>query len=273
MEANREFYSSNAESYAATETCVTSPRLQAMLREDLNEIVQMISGRERGQISALDACGGSGNAALKLLRYGVNVTVCDISPELLQIFESRCEGTRASYRVVQEEIGSFLSNTSQRFHLIVFSSALHHIEDHVSILRLAATLLNDDGYIYTVFDPPTWEFPAWQIIWLDYLLFKCLNQAEDILPAVFRFLRRGERRINAESYHFEDSNRSRSALEGLVECYLRSGIDDFSLAQTMMDGGLKLIWHRRYSEARNLPFRKILSVIKRPTSFKLLFQK
>src|SRR3989337_230413 len=104
-EANRRFYERNASLYDKTETCVVAPRLQAMLQTDLDNILQMIHKHDRKQIHALDACGGSGNAAQKLLASGVSVTLCDISPELISLFISKCRKKGFSnYNTICQEI-------------------------------------------------------------------------------------------------------------------------------------------------------------------------
>ena len=72
-EANRQFYSQIAPLYDGSETCVTDRRIQKQLEADLDRILGII-GRQPKEIRALDACGGSGNVALKLLNRGVDVT-------------------------------------------------------------------------------------------------------------------------------------------------------------------------------------------------------
>jgi S-adenosylmethionine-dependent methyltransferase len=137
-----------------------------MLQNDLDAILARMS--ESGhKLHALDACGGSGNASLKLLKRNVNVTLCDISPELIEIFKKKClKQGYTKYSTVCQEIGEYLSKTRQRFDLIVFSSALHHIEDYASILQLSAKRLKPKGFIYTVFDPIKWKFPTFKLFGL-----------------------------------------------------------------------------------------------------------
>ena len=94
-EANRQFYARTASLYDASETCVTNRRIQQRLEADLDRIIG-ISGRRQGTIRALDACGGSGNVALKLLNRGVDVTLVDISQEFLGLFSAKCAASGIS---------------------------------------------------------------------------------------------------------------------------------------------------------------------------------
>ena len=247
-EANRQSYERSASLYDKTETCVVSGRLQSMLQNDLDTILSMIRGDSGRQVRALDACGGSGNAALKLLIRGVDVTLCDISPELIRLFESKCkEKGTAHYTAVCQEIGSFLSSTKLKFDLIVFSSALHHIEDYTSVLKMAARHLNKNGFIYTVFDPIKWKFPTYQIIWFDWLFDAASKYPTELLLAAKRRLSKKARRLRTwhvlttENQRFVDLD-----LDGLTEYHARHGIDDFALADSLEKIGVGIFLHDRY---------------------------
>jgi len=256
-EVNRQFYKQFADLYDKTETCVVSPRLQKMMEQDLEKILQMISKKE--QIHVLDACGGSGNAALKLLNRGAYVTLCDISPELIQIFERKCkEKALARYETVCSEIGTYLSQLNKKFDIIVFSSALHHILDYTSVLKIAVLKLNEGGVIYTVFDPVRWKFPTYQIIYFDWLLHAILNYPFELLSTIRRRL-------------FSTSNEPDYGT--LCEYHVKTGIDDYELVQAMKETGITVVSHIRYSDARHLFFRLLLRRIKGTTSFKLILRK
>ena len=106
------------------------------MERDIDRVLEA-TGKQPSQIRALDACGGSGNISLKLLRRGVNVTLADISSELQGIFEKKCAEHGYEPTVVCSEIGRFIASGSEPFDLIVFSSALHHLE-HIGDSALAA---------------------------------------------------------------------------------------------------------------------------------------
>jgi ubiquinone/menaquinone biosynthesis C-methylase UbiE len=244
-----------------------------MLKRDIDEIIQMLR-RSRGDndIYALDACGGSGNVALKLLERGIKVVLCDISPELINIFKSKCRERGLSAESVCGEIGSFLSSTDRRFDLIVFSSALHHIEDYISVLQLSASRLNQGGMIYTVFDGTKRGFLSYPIITTDYLVFEILNRPDNILTGLSRKLRRMRSGHLSDAASKEKLGLTRENIGVLAEYYASSGIDDFALVKRMSRRGLEVIWHKRHSDARYAFFRFVLRLLRCPTSFKLLLR-
>ncbi len=158
--------------------------------------------------------------------------------------------------------------TNLKFDLIVFSSALHHIEDYTSVLKMAADRLDDGGFIYTVFDPLKWRFPAYQIIWLDWLVHAALNYPGDLFSAIKRRLKRAKaRQLTALAENGELD------LDELTEYHVRSGIDDLVLIGDMEKTGLKLIAHKRYTDARNNLFRFFLTIQGISTGFKILLRK
>ncbi len=271
VEANVKTYAEIAEEYDRIETCVVSRRCQTMLEEDIDEILQMLrcSGA-RKDIYALDACGGSGNVALKLLDRGVNVVLCDISPELIKIFDYKCKQRGFSTEIIRQEIGSFLSSTERKFDLIVFSSALHHIENYTDVLLLSQSRLNKDGMIYTVFDGIKRGFLTYWMMMADYVVFEVLNRPGKLIPDIIKKLKRIKAGQLSKSDSKERFELTHDNMGVLAEYHAGSGIDDLALVNAMSQHGLKIIWHKRYPDARYAFFRLILRLLRRPTSFRLL---
>lgn len=135
-EANREYYAITAQMYDTSETCVTNRYVQEQLEVDLDRIVALI-GRPIQEIHVLDACGGTGNVALKLLRRGLRVSISDISAEQLEIFRKKCERENFSPQIIRGEIGELLRQDQVHYTLIIFSSALHHLENISEFLFLS----------------------------------------------------------------------------------------------------------------------------------------
>jgi 2-polyprenyl-3-methyl-5-hydroxy-6-metoxy-1,4-benzoquinol methylase len=272
-EANRRFYARFATLYERSETCVADRQVQRRLEADLDRIIAL-SGQPATALRALDACGGSGNVSLKLLNRGVNVTLVDISPELLEIFRSKCAAAGMTPRMVCAEIGSFLSDTTESFDLIVFSSALHHLENIEQILTLTFHRLRPGGLLYTIYDPtdrgklkPTTR--ALQRV--EYFAFKLFCQPGDLPAAVGRRLRRvfsgasTRRKSNAALNH---------ATAGmLAEFHVERGIDDLALAAKLRAVGFEVVWHERYADSRFAITRRIIERIGDPTSFKFLLRR
>src|SRR5436190_5082746 len=191
-EANRQFYAGIAPLYDGSETCVTDRRIQQNLEADLDRILGIL-GRQPTPIRALDACGGSGNVALKLLKRGLDVTLVDISPELLELFRNKCAGSHPAPGIVCSEIAAYMLQTSRTFDLIVFSSALHHLEDIEAVLTLAFQCLESGGLLYSIFDPTSRSRlkAATRLLQrLEYFTFKLFCQTGDLPAAAMRRLRR-----------------------------------------------------------------------------------
>lgn len=267
--ANLLAYAKNAERYDRMETCVVSYRCQLMLERDIDAILRMLHSSIGKGIYALDACGGSGNVALKLLDRGVKVMLCDISPELIEIFESKCRNRGFFAESICREIGYFLSTTEKRFDLIVFSSALHHIEDYISVLQLASARLSPGGMIYTVFDGVERGFLARSVLKADYIVFKALHHSSDIFPALIRRFKKMKSELSSSTSR-EMSNLTEENIGVLAEYRALRGIDDFVLVDKMQQQGLTIIWQKRYPDARYALFRFFLRTFRISTSFKLL---
>jgi len=273
VEANRQFYAQISPLYDASETCVTDRRIQKQLEADLDRIIGIL-GRQDTAIRALDACGGSGNISLKLLNRKVAVTLVDISPELLEIFRHKCATMTVSPQVVCAEIGAFLSDTSQTFDMIVFSSALHHIENIERVLTLAFHRLEPRGLLYTVFDPtsrcqlrPTTR--ALQRI--EYLIFKLFFQTRDLPAAASRRLSRLFSGVSARRK--SDAALSHATAGMLAEFHVEKGIDDLALEAKLRAVGFEVVWHERYADSRFDLTRRMIKRAGDSTSFKLLLRK
>lgn len=252
-----------------------------MLEKDLAFIVQKLAG-PAGELAALDACGGSGNVAHKLLKMGLKVTLCDISQELTEICVARAQEYASDLRVANAEIAEFLREDTASYDLIVYSSALHHLQNFTEVLRLSYERLKPCGFVYTVFDPALSNrisFVSRILLGIDYFLFKVRYHPKDTLAGAARRLRRclgssfsqnkipkGSRRDGLTTFHPD-------YLGVLAEYYARTGIDDLQLAADLEGMGFSVVLHERYAEARHGFFRKILTSMQQITAFKFLLQK
>jgi 2-polyprenyl-3-methyl-5-hydroxy-6-metoxy-1,4-benzoquinol methylase len=272
-EANRRFYARVASLYEASETCVTDRRTQKRLEVDLDRLIR-VSGQQPAAIRALDACGGSGNVSLKLLTRNVDVTLVDISPELLEIFRRKCANLGVSPRIVCAEIGSFLSETSQTFDLIVFSSALHHLANIERVLTLAFHRLQPCGLLFTIYDPTSrsnLRTTTRVLLRLEYFMFKLFCQTVDLPGAVARRTRRVFSGVSARRKSDAALNEATTGM--LAEFHVEQGIDDLALVSKLCAVGFDVVWHERYAESRFDLTRRIIERIGDSTSFKLLLRR
>jgi 2-polyprenyl-3-methyl-5-hydroxy-6-metoxy-1,4-benzoquinol methylase len=269
-EANRQFYAKNARLYEQTETCVNDPRAQQYLDRALDEVLTHLRW-PAAELRVLDACGGTGNVALKLLNRGLNVTLTDISQEQLNIFEQKAAAHRARARVVCGEIASFLVEHTGEFDLIVFSSALHHLENYGAVLKFCLGALRPGGLVFTIHDPTAAKnrrLLARVILRLDYLAFKCLDNAADLPAAVGRRL---QRTISGAQRDEMQINEATMGL--LAEYYATGGIDDLMLVDDLRGAGFEIIWHKRRAGGRYSLTRKLVEWTGEKTEFELLARK
>ena len=274
-EANRAFYAKTARRYDTTESCVVATRLQHELEGDLDRIVGGLLVKPASEVQALDACGGSGNVARKLSMRGMRVTLCDVSPELLDVFRSKQSATERPVEIVCAEIGDYLASAGRSFDLIVFSSALHHLAEVPGVLTLAFERLNPGGLLYTVFDPTSGR-DAWTraLTHLDYIAFKLHRQPTDLPAGIMRHLRRklaklGRRRDG----HQKDLSITNDNVGELAEYHAARGLDDVALVRSLREIGFDVLWHHRYPDARYAAIRRALRWLNKATEFKLLVRK
>ena len=275
-EANRQYYQKTAQMYDQTETCVTDEQTQQQLEADLDRILALFNQRAKS-LRALDACGGSGNVALKLLKRRVSVTLFDISQNQLDIFKQKCDTQGFIATTMCGEIGQCFLQDNNLYDLIVFSSALHHLEDIPSILALAYEHLAENGLLFTVFDPTAksnYKKITKFTLWLDYVAFKIINQTND-LPSALK--RRLSRTLAGYTQYSKDAKQtielSDETLGVLAEYHVEQGIDDFALIEQSKQLGYELVWHERYAGGRSALTRWVVRQAGDATQFKLLLRK
>lgn len=272
-DANREYYATTAERYESTETCVTDPGVQAELEIDLDNIVRELGG-SAAKIRALDACGGTGNIAIKMLKRGMQVTLADISPDLQEIYRKKCKEHGFTAHAVLCEIGSFLAQPGETFDLITFSSALHHLADIDGVLALAFDRLAPGGLVFTIFDPTKSEehrIITRMAMRLEYYWFKIFCQTKDVPKAALRRIRRILSHLSAEEKTAVRLNASTAGM--LAEYHVEKGIDDRALVSRMKRTGYEVVWHERYVGARFKTTRRLIESTGDVTAFKLLLRR
>ena len=270
-EANRLFYQKVARVYDRTETCVADPVFQKKLEHTLTESLSFIE-KPLSRIAALDACGGTGNVALKLASRGISVTLADISPSQLEIYKEKCQAAGLVPTIYCGDICQYLRGSEIRFDFVVFSSALHHLADYQSVLALAYEALMPGGVILTLYDPTLVakrSSASRMVLNLDYLLFKVRKQWKDVPGGIFR---RVKRKLNSRAKTAE-IKLSDENLGFLAEYHLNAGIDDYELIGRMKKLGAEVIWHRRISGGRHTLTQKLVDMFGDATDFSLLLRK
>ena len=272
-EANRQYYAKNASAYDKTSVCGKDSEFQQHLELSLAEVLEHLD-RPASELRVLDACGGTGNVAIKLLKRGLDVTLTDISREQLAIFEQKCTTLPRRARVVCSEIASFLVEHPGQFDLIVFSSALHHLEGYTAVLKLCLKALRPGGLVFTLLDPTIAvrrKFLVRVGSRLDYFAFLCLDNAADLPRAIGRRLKRmvsGSQKQNCAQMQINDAT-----LGVLAEYYAMRGIDDLKLVEELREEGFEIVWHKRIVGGRYALTRKLVEWTGEKTEFELLLRK
>ena len=253
-DANRLFYQKHAENYDANEFCVVDPNSRALLRAVLASAVTAVN---KQSIRALDACGGSGYASSVLLGLGVETTLVDISSEMIRRWQVKARSTGHEPDVREREISAFLSESQTPWDLIVFSSALHHVEDYGEVVELACEALSPGGVLVTAFDPVPGRSVARLVRRFDWIAHGLLHDRSFVIGAARAKLRRA--RVAGEP-----------AIGRLAERYATEGIDDRLLVDLIRRRGLEVILHKHEFRARLPAIRGVLRLTRAPSTFHLI---
>jgi 2-polyprenyl-3-methyl-5-hydroxy-6-metoxy-1,4-benzoquinol methylase len=255
VDANRLFYAATGDDYDRLEENVGDEYLQAQLREILLAAVSIAPEPVR----TLDACGGSGNASLVLHSFGIVPLTVDLSPEMLAVYERKAADQGLEAHTLTAEIGEFLSEDSRRWDLIVFCSALHHVDDPAGVLELAAARLAPGGVLVTAFDPTTTTRLGRRLRRLDYILHVVVRDPKRARVLIERRLRR----IEPDDLTLIGDRAERHALVG---------INDLLLAQRLSDAGFLVIAHRRTFNGRFRATRAVYRLFRMPSTFSITLQ-
>lgn len=273
-EANRFYYKQTAELYDQTEGSVVDSTEQTLLENELERALGLV-GKPNAEIKALDACGGSGTVSVKLFRQeGVKVTLTDISAELIGIFQRKSRELGKQAECHCKEIGDFLSETRQTFDLIVFSSALHHLENIEAVLTLAFQRLAPGGILLTLFDPTErsqLKTMTRAVQRVDYYVFKIFHQGTDLPKAIGRRMRRIISGTTADKKATMMIDASTAGM--LAEYHTEKGINDIELVEKMKKAGFEVIQHDRYAGGRTNLVRRAIRSFGDVTAFKLILRK
>ena len=270
-EANRRTYAKVAHEYEKHTRCVVDPQEQRRLDQHIQKALQSLGDLGR-RPTALDACGDAGNAALHMCALGCDVKLVDVSPEMIEIYKEAC--AKAGYPAVAAaaEIADFFTNSVQRFDLIVFSSALHHLENPIGVLRLAQSRLTPNGIIATIFDP----------IWQPWLLraiklpFHWVERAKSspkliltrAMPVLKRLLTGGDAYKERDQLEITEDN-----VGSLAEFHSGRGFDDQAfIREIKQTTRLRVLSHDRFIGTCSTAERILMKLCRRPNQFKLLLQ-
>jgi ubiquinone/menaquinone biosynthesis C-methylase UbiE len=258
-EANRRLYAQIAERYDSSEDCVVDPRLRERLRDALAQAVALLSDGAR----VLDACGGSGNASLMLSEMGLSPLTVDLSPEMLAIYERKARAAGYAPRTEVAEIESFLRTGDEPFDMVVFSSALHHMDDYASVVELALDRLAPGGVLVTMFDPSPAGPVARRFGRIDYVLHVLVHSPRRVPRLVAS-------RLGRHRHDHVPPAAAGPEVGALAERHAATGVDDADLVRRIVARGGRVLAHPRYTEARFALTRALLRLFRVKNSFSLI---
>lgn len=123
--------------------------LRTMVERRLRDLVRAAKERN-GSCRVLEIGAGHGTFTQCLLEAGATITVTEASADsadhLRRTFGDQIE-------VMHDKSGEQVLDSTTQWDLAVMSAVLHHIPDYLGFLDRLATLIADDGSIFTVQDP------------------------------------------------------------------------------------------------------------------------
>jgi 2-polyprenyl-3-methyl-5-hydroxy-6-metoxy-1,4-benzoquinol methylase len=265
ISANIAFYRELAEEYDQYESCASEEHYQHMLDADLDKIEAQLPA---GSIHCLDCGGGSGNLTLKMLKRGWNVTVVDVSPDMLELSKVKVRTNGYCAEFVNDSIENFLSRNHHSFSLITFSSVLHHLHSPVAVIKEVAMNVRPGGFFYSNFDPvrPSSGFLAACFNNVDTILAKAMRDRKDLLPGITRRFRKF--RLTPDPAH----NRAVASPGDLAEYHARTGLDDRLIVETLEQLGF-VVHLEHYPVGRTKPMLWGNRWLRAMLSFKIMSQR
>jgi SAM-dependent methyltransferase len=260
VEANRRLYAELAETYDEGADWA-DPAVRERLRDALRQAVDLAPRDPR----ALDACGGSGSASLLLFEMGIHPVTVDLSPEMLAVYERKARAAGYAPETRVAEIEDFLSDAAHEYDLIVFASALHHMDDYVAVVERALDRLAPGGVVATMYDPARINRVGVALRRLDYVIHVIVHTPRRVPGLVGARLRRLLGRGGEEP--------AESDVGAIAERHALSGVDDLALVRAIEAKGAEVVAHPRYQNARFRLIRALVRATGQATSFSLIVRK
>jgi len=200
-----------------------------------NAVLKFLHKHLKHTVRAVDMCGGAGKAAfaLKSCDPDCEVTLVDLADKMLDIARRKAEKDNIACRIVLDDAFSFLGNEEEEFDLIVFSSALHHFKDPVSLLEAAAKRLSPQGLIISIADPNT-KIKSKRFRFLQFMASNSQLKKIAIKNCLNELFRSSDKKA-AGAENFD-----------VAEYQTRTGINDIKLSNDIKRAGLAPLVHIRY---------------------------
>jgi SAM-dependent methyltransferase len=268
IRANVDFFRGFAHKYDRYESPVFDSFFQEMLMGDLERITASFE-HAGTQPSALDCGGGTGNISLKLLESGWRVTVIDVSPDMLAIFNQKCQARGLRPSIMNQTLETYFAETPDSFDLVCFGSVLHHLHSYLQVVSLAADRVRVGGFFYSNFDRavPKRRFLADAVTTVDTFAAKIQYDPRDVLPGILRRLKKLALKLPV--LH----RRGVASLGDIADYYSEAGVDDRQILNILNEEGFAILEHMRYGTGRTSPIRALNNLCRFSESWKILAQR
>ncbi|OCL22030.1 S-adenosyl-L-methionine-dependent methyltransferase [Gilliamella sp. wkB72] len=102
-------------------------------------------------INILDAGGGQGQIACRLAKLGHNITVCDISKQMLDLANHQAQQENLTLNFIHCSIQNLDKFIDQPFDLVICHAVLEWVADPVQIIQSLKRHLKKEGYLSLMF--------------------------------------------------------------------------------------------------------------------------
>jgi 2-polyprenyl-3-methyl-5-hydroxy-6-metoxy-1,4-benzoquinol methylase len=232
IRANLKVHEHEARDFDAMHPELFSKVENETIREVIKEIKQRTSYKP--SVDVLDIACGSGRLSLPFLENDFSVTACDLSPDMLAVFQKKLDKrSQGKLNIINSDINSFLEHNRTTFDCVVIGAFLHHIENIEDFLKKILAFLKPNGFLFIVHEPALrqsnqhgWGYVLEKI---DSVLFqiKYLFTRFKVLPRVKEY--------------------------GSSEIHTRNGINDIKLLAWFEEFGFHIVKYKRYY-SHKVPF-------------------
>ncbi|MDP5255057.1 MULTISPECIES: tRNA uridine 5-oxyacetic acid(34) methyltransferase CmoM [unclassified Vibrio] len=125
---------------------------QVIVWEDLEQIIESV--KDKGfPLSIFDAGGGVAQLSRRLAALGNQVTLCDLSREMLSLAQQEIEkdGLLEHYRLIHQPVQNASEFLDKKQDLILFHAVMEWLAKPEAVLKQLTEQLADDGIISVMF--------------------------------------------------------------------------------------------------------------------------
>jgi SAM-dependent methyltransferase len=238
--ANAAFYASLGDGeYLDGAPHLKHARLRAYYARLAGEVLAD-AARLRTPPRVLDLGAGEGTATLPFLEGGAEVTAVDVSEHQLAGFRERC-GSHAERLTLRcgevYDVVRAARDAGETYEVVVANSFLHHVPDHLELLRQVLPMLSPGGIFFSFQDPLRYRSLG--------LLTRAFAAAAYFSWRVLKgdVIRGSGRRVRRTLGIYRDDCAEDNAEYHVV----RGGVDHKSLVRMLTDAGLSVSLVRYFS--------------------------